>query len=409
MKKKATDKKNPILLQLPHKPLPQYKIFRMLKKRTKPDLDFKGSSIYGSMCTQAPKIALKTFFKYNQVNLGDPGLFIGSNTLEQEAIQLLGHLLHGESCKGAFVTGGTEANILAVQCALNQYLSQFLSTNKPHRSQLKLIVPQSAHFSFQKAAMLTGVQLVKIPLNSEYQMDLTYLKQQIDEQTFCIVGVAGTTGLGVIDPIQRLNAIATEKNIHLHIDAAFGGFVIPFMDSLFKEKNCFDFQLKGVQSITIDPHKMGRGVTPGGVILYRNEKIAGYSATPVSYLAGGETCQFTLVGTRSGGAVLACYASMLNEGLRGYRKQVEKAMKLTQYLADKIKKMKSYKLVIEPTINVVGITPLFCTASDLGKRLREKGVAVSVFDHYIRIVMMPHITQKKIDKLHQMLKEIAHD
>lgn len=399
-------KKNPIDDQALDKGFSPLTINRYLKKKTEIDFRFKNSTILGSMCTSAPKIALKTFLRYQNVNLGDPGLFPGSAQLEKETITLLGKMLHNNQATGVFVTGGTEANILAIKTALLAFLDRFPKEKCPHREDLKFLVPLSAHFSFDKAATLLGVKIEKIPLDENYRIDLTSLEKTIDDKTFAIVGVAGTTGLGVIDPIAKMSQIALQKKIPLHVDAAFGGFVIPFLSSLFQEDYPFDFALDGVNSITIDPHKMGRGVTPGGVILYRDEKWAKYSYTTVNYLAGGKTTQLTMVGTRSGSAVIACYASFLSLGQRGYQKIVQKAIKTTDFLVSQLKTMKDYRLVTQPTINIVGIRSFTKSAPELASHLRKKGLAVACFEDYIRVVIMPHINKKGIRYFCKILKKI---
>lgn len=411
MNRKATVKATQTGLTPGRNSIPQrgqgrFSILNRLRTATRSDLNFTDGSILGSMCTRPPSIALQAFKHYHDVNLGDPGLFPGTLELEQQAISMLGELLQGPESCGVYVTGGTEANILAVKTALLKYLSRFKSDEIPDRRKLKLIVPQSAHFSFDKAAELTGVQLVKLPLDREFRMDLQALKNEADEHCFAIVAVAGTTAYGAIDPINEISELARERGIYLHVDAAFGGFVIPFMNEDFRKNHPFDFSLPGVCSITIDPHKMGRGVTPGGAILYRDRETAESTSTRVTYLAGGETRHLTLVGTRSGAAVLACYASMLHHGREGYRQNVTSCLKVTELLCNQIEKMKGYSLVTRPLINVVGIVPRFCTPAELGNRLRDRGIAVSVFDQAIRVVMMPHVTPGKIKRLCRILKEI---
>ena len=75
----------------------------------------------------------------------------------------------------------------------------------------------------------------------------------IDKNTICLVGIAGHTEYGMIDPIEALAKIVYQHDIFLHIDAAFGGMVIPFLEKPIP----FDFALPGVTTIAVDPHKMG--------------------------------------------------------------------------------------------------------------------------------------------------------
>ena len=78
------------------------------------------------MCTKPHPIAQKAYQLYLSSNLGDPGLFPGSVQLEKEVINQLATLLHGKNCVGSIVSGGTEANLLALLAARN--MAQYQST-----------------------------------------------------------------------------------------------------------------------------------------------------------------------------------------------------------------------------------------------------------------------------------------
>lgn len=394
--------------KFPQKKISSFRVARVIKKETNKDLGFKKGEIFGSMCTTPPSFAKKILSKYVDVNLGDPGLFQGSSEIEESAIKIVSNLLHGPNGVGTFVTGGTEANIIAIQCALLNFLHSFIDKGltPPQRAELELLVPESAHFSFNKAATLLGVKLKKIGLNSSYQVDTSKLEEAITANTFAIVAIAGTTGLGTIDDIKTISEIAKKHNLFLHIDAAFGGFVIPFMEEQFKSDNQFDFSLDGVSSITVDPHKMGQGVTPGGIILFKDKELTNHLRIDVDYLSGGKTSQLTIVGTRNGGAVLACYSSLLNLGYDGYKKIVKRVFDVRDYFLKELSRLSSYKLVANPTINVVGIYSTKIATNKLAKLLREKNIAVSTFSNFIRIVIMPQIKKRHIKAFVKQLKEI---
>ena len=119
----------------------------------------------------------------------------------------------------------------------------------------EIIVPKSAHFSFKKAADMLCLKLNEAELDSSYRIDIKSVEELISKNTVAIVGVAGTTELGKIDPIEDLSNICLDNNIYLHVDAAFGGYSIPFLNEIGYELPKFDFGLRGVCSITIDPHR----------------------------------------------------------------------------------------------------------------------------------------------------------
>jgi tyrosine decarboxylase/aspartate 1-decarboxylase len=99
---------------------------------------------------------------------------------------------------------------------------------------------------------LLKIDLVKVPSNESYKIDPKWVKERINKNTVAIVGSAGSAELGIVDPIDKLSDIAVNNGIYLHVDGAFGGLVIPFLNELGLESLKFDFSLEGVQSITVD-------------------------------------------------------------------------------------------------------------------------------------------------------------
>lgn len=236
-------------------------VLKELESKLSKDLTYNSGKILGSMCTRPHPLVRRIYVRYLDRNLGDSGLFPAFTELERETTQMLGILLSNPRASGCIVTGGTEANTLALWAA----------RKNAKKKKGEVIVPISAHYSFDKAADLLGLKIVKVELNSKFQVDAEGVEKAINPNTIAIVGVAGTTGLGVVDPISKLSNIAAERGLYLHIDAAFGGFVLPFLKELGFDVPSFDFALPSVSSITIDPHKMGLAPIPSGGILFREE------------------------------------------------------------------------------------------------------------------------------------------
>jgi tyrosine decarboxylase/aspartate 1-decarboxylase len=370
---------------------------RMLRAALKDDRTFGNGRIIGSMCTAPHPFAARVFSRYLGNNVGDPGLFPGSIALEAEAIRSLGALLSLPDAHGYVVTGGTEANILALWAARE-------SAGGRGR---EVLVSEAAHFSFDKAARMLELELVKLPLRPDHTVDTAAARKRLSARTIALVGIAGTTDLGVIDPIEELSRLAVEKGIYLHVDAALGGFVIPFARELGRKVNAFDFSLPGVQSVTIDPHKMGMAPIPAGGILFRSGELSELVRIKVPYLSGGETALATIVGTRSGASVLAVWALLEHLGRRGYRAVVARAYELTDYLAAEVRKISGLTLAAEPVINVVGIAATDIPCDQLAARLREKGWAVSLFPDHLRVVLMPHLRLKHIRRLVADLRAVV--
>jgi len=382
--------------RIPKKGLPQNTIIQELETRLERDLNYSSGKILCSMCTNPHSFAKQIYRKYLEKNLGDPSLFPASTKLEQETISMLGSLLSNSQASGNIVSGGTEANIIALWAA----------RNLAKKENGEVVVPVSAHYSFEKASDLLNLKLIKIKLNNYYQIDLKAAEKAITPKTVAIVGMAGSTGLGVVDPIRELSGIASANNIYLHVDAAFGGFVLPFLKELGYKPLDFDFSLPSVCSITIDPHKMGLAPIPAGGILFRDAKMSEAVSMKVPYLPGGETEHSTVLGTRSGASAVAVWALLKHLGRAGYASVVERCLRLTWKLVEGIQQLDGLDIVTEPTMNVVGVKSDRMDIRLIFQELRKRGWAVSLFPDYLRIVIMPHTKPPHIKRFLEDLQKI---
>lgn len=381
------------------KSLPERRLLQELKSRLQSDFGYGSGRIIGSMCTSPHSLARRVYSCYLEKNLGDSGLFPATAEIERETVRMLGELLSNPQASGHIVTGGTEANILALWAA----------RKLAKQTKCEVLAPVSAHCSFDKAADLLGLKLVKVRLNDRFQVDVEAVRRAINPRTIAVVGVAGTTALGAVDPISKLSELALERGLWFHVDAAFGGFVLPFLKDLGYEVPNFDFAVPGVCSITVDPHKMGLGAIPAGGLLFRNEQLRKKVSWDITYLSGGESEQATLVGTRSGASALATWAVMKHLGRDGYRRIVRNCMRLTWKLAVEISKINGLNTVTEPVMNVVGLKSDKFDIRKIAGELRLRKWAVALFPRHIRIVVMPHVKQQHVEKLLQDLKSIVNE
>jgi len=388
------------LNELQERGLSKNAVLRELRRRLEKDFTYDSGRIMGSMCAYPHSFSRQVYARFLEKNLGDPGLFPATAEIEQEAVQMLGSLLSHPKAVGHIVSGGTEANILAMWAARN------LGNN----DRREIVAPESVHLSFEKAADLLNLRLVKVKLDDHFRMDLEDAESKISKRTCALVAVAGTTGLGVIDPIAELSQMALTHNVALHVDAAFGGFVLPFLNELGFSVPDFDFKLSGVCSITADPHKMGLAPVPAGGILFRDAVMMKAVGKRVSYLAGGETEQTTLLGTRPGAASLAVWALLKHMGREGYIKILKRCMTLTFKLARGIEEIEGLSLVTRPTLNIVGIRSEDISIHALAQELRKRGWAIALFPDYIRVVVMPHIRafhiQVFLEDLNEAVKKL---
>lgn len=361
-------------------------ILAILKKAYQEDLHFSEGKILSSMYTRPHRLAVKAHRMFLEANLGNPEIYPGTKKLERKVIKKLLKILHGKNLYGCIVSGGTEANITAL------WLAKKLTRNR------KVIIPKSAHLSFFKACDLLSLEPLLIELDKNYRMDISRVEEVLSNpKDICaVVGIAGTTELGVIDPIEELSKICFDNNVFLHIDAAFGGFVIPFLKELYPNRRIpeFDFRLPGVCSIVVDPHKMGLATIPSGALLLRRLKYLKLISRSAPYLTGS---QVGIIGTRCSASIPATYAVMQFLWKDGYRKIVKKCIDATEYLVKRVEEL-GLKLVMKPVMNIVGIK--LTSPRAVIKKLDQKGwkLSLSANPPALRIVVMPHVTKRIIDK-----------
>ncbi len=365
----------------------------LLQEKKRKDLAYE--KILSSMCTYPHEIAAYAYKMFLESNLGDSGLFRGTKEMEDEVIRMIGALLGNEKAFGYVSTGGTESNIQAIRAIRNRKRKEGLS-------EMNIIVPETAHFSFDKIADILCIEVRKAALDEQLRVDVNSVESLIDDKTIGMVGIAGTTEFGQIDPIKELSVIAKEKGIFLLVDAAFGGFVIPFLEERYE----FDFSLEGVSSISIDPHKMGMSTIPAGCILFREESYLDELAVPTPYLT--TKGQFSLIGTRSGASAAATYAVLKYLGREGLKEIVSECMKLTRMLVSGAKAI-GVSPVIEPVMNVVTLSFPAAEVERVANALEERGWRVSItrVPKALRLVIMPHVKEETVKLFLEDLAEVV--
>ncbi|MES3160455.1 MAG: tyrosine decarboxylase MfnA [Halorubrum sp.] len=329
--------------------------------------------VLSSMCTEPHPSAREAAERFLATNPGDPATYETVAALEARAVELLATVTDHPTptdAPGYVASGGTEANLQAVRAARNRHPA----------SDVNVVAPESAHFSFHKAAEVLDVDLRTVPLDDEYRADVPAVAAAVDDATALVVGVAGTTEYGRVDPIPALARVAHEAGALLHVDAAWGGFYLPFTD------RDWSFADAAVDTLSIDPHKCGRAVVPAGGLVARDPATMDALAVETPYL---ETrSQATLNGTRSGAGVAGAVAAMEALWPDGYRDDFERAAANADWLAAELAD-RGYH-VVDPELPIVAVDlpdPTFEDLRTAGWKLSRTGAGEA------RIVCMPHVTR----------------
>lgn len=268
--------------------------------------------------------------------------------------QLIGY---GPESFGVLASGGSEANLIALKCARDRVDKNLVTRGvRTAPGDLVIYASEQCHFSLEKSADILGLgreALRKIPTDEGFHIKTGALKEAIAADRAsgripcCIVGVAGATSTGVIDPLPELAKIARENNCWFHADAAYGGALA------FSERH--RGKLAGIEladSITFDPHKWMFVPFACGATLVRDGGRAlrdAFDITP-EYLSedrGGADVEFDFfrygqMGTRRFNS-LKLWMALKYMGVRGYAQTVEQHIDLTNYLAGKLDQLPDFQ------------------------------------------------------------------
>ncbi|MBC8032453.1 MAG: aminotransferase class V-fold PLP-dependent enzyme [Pyrinomonadaceae bacterium] len=283
-----------------------------------------------------------------------------SALIEARVIRWLCELVgYDDTSFGTLASGGTEANLIALKCARDH--AHAAATERGLRSapgDLTVYASEQAHFSIERSLDILGLgrtSLRKIETDDGFHIRPDALRKQIESDRdagcvpCCVVGIAGTTSTGVVDPLPELAEIARENNCWYHVDAAYGGTMA------FSEKH--GHKLLGIalaDSITFDPHKwMFVPFACGAVLVREGGRVLrdAFDITP-EYLdedRGGADVEFDFfrygqLGTRRFNS-LKLWMAMKFMGRKGYASVVERQIELTEYLASRIDQLTDFKTV----------------------------------------------------------------
>jgi putative pyridoxal-dependent aspartate 1-decarboxylase len=282
------------------------------------------------------------------------------------------HVQNVDTCLGLFTNGGTTANITALWVARNRCLPPvdnfsgvepdgMPAAMKAHGlERLVVLVSERGHFSLKKAGGILGLgnkNVISVKVNENQQIDMTELTRQIqtlssqkDTRIAAVVGIAGATETGSIDPLPRMAQLCRAHDIHFHVDAAWGGPV------MLSEK--YAGLLEGIReadSVTIDCHKQFYMPMSAGMVYFKDpgalDRIV-YHAGYVNRKGSVDLGIKTLEGSREASSLILDSALKIM-GSRGYALMIEHGIETARLFAQKIKARHRFQLVTEPVLNIL--------------------------------------------------------
>lgn len=274
-----------------------------------------------------PSKNLSTYTSYNSLwnrilsvgalnkNLVDRGAYAGMHSKESAIVDFIKERV-GLSSEGVgIITSGSSEAILA---GLAFHLCNF-RRNNPDCASPNLVVSELSHNVFVKFAVLFGVELRTVKVQPDGTIDLGQLELKISAETFCVVAILGTTETGTVDDLKAVSRIAAARRVPLHIDAAIGGGVLPFVEAAPP----WNFTQLELASLNISLGKYFNGVPGVGILLLKDASVIPDTYQyEMDYLAGGRTGDRGLLCTRSSFHVHHLHRHISRLGTEGYRKYI---------------------------------------------------------------------------------------
>ncbi|KAL0698771.1 hypothetical protein Bca4012_054893 [Brassica carinata] len=304
----------------------------------------------------------------------------------------------GEQICGNMTSGGTESIVLAVKSS-QDYMKHKKGINRP-----EMIIPESGHSAYDKAAQYFNIKLWRVPVGKDFRADVKAMRRHINRNTILIVGSVPGFPHGIIDPIEELGQLALSYGICFHVDLCLGGFVLPFARKLGYQIPAFDFSVPGVTSISVDVHKYGLAPKGTSTVLYRNHEIRKFSVyylfiydfylTSVFFLpakksapastkqhqfvavtewSGGLYVSPTIAGSRPGSLVAGAWAAMMSLGEEGYLENTSKIMEASKRLEEGVRGIQELFVVGKPDMTIVAFGSKVLDIFEVNDIMSSKG------------------------------------
>lgn len=301
--------------------------------------------------------------------------------MERQVLGMMHHLVYGEGdgfykkwmhsanhSLGAFCSGGTIANITALWIARNRLLKAdgdfkgiareglFKAMKHYGYDGLAILVSERGHYSLGKAADVLGIgreSLIAIKTDADNKIDTVLLAEKMAElsanniRVLAIVGVAGTTETGNVDPLHQLADLAEQHQCHFHVDAAWGGATLL--------SNKYRHLLAGIEradSVTIDAHKQMYVPMGAGMVVFKHPSAAHAIEHHAEYIlrkGSKDLGSQTLEGSRPGMAMLV-HACLQVIGRDGYEILINRSLEKARYFATLIDHNIDFELITEPEL-----------------------------------------------------------
>ncbi|MDQ6817990.1 MAG: glutamate decarboxylase [Actinomycetota bacterium] len=339
--------------------------------------------------TWMPSTAAQLMVETADKNMIDKDEYPQTAEIESRCVDMIARLWNcpdqGQAT-GCSTTGSSEAAMLAGLALKWRWRERMRGAGKP-ADHPNLVMGTNVQVCWEKFCRYWDVEPRLVPMEGDrFHLDAEEAVAQCDESTIGVVTILGSTFDGSYEPVAEIAAAldGLERegglDVPLHVDAASGGFVAPFLQPEVK----WDFRIDRVQSINASGHKYGL-VYPGvGWAIWRSaEALPRDLIFDVNYL-GGHMPTFALNFSRPGSQVIAQYLMFTSLGISGYRRAMQGAQTVAKHLSHGIAEIGPYSLISDGSELPVFAFALdkrehHYTVFDVSDRLRQRGWLVPAY------------------------------
>jgi glutamate/tyrosine decarboxylase-like PLP-dependent enzyme len=313
----------------------------------------------------------------------------GLARIERELRSMIGDVLHVPEAGAVTLTsGGTESNFLAMKAA------RALGRRRGIEHQ-NVVVPATAHPSFDKAGDELGVEVRRAPVTPEHRADPAAMAAAADAGTIMLVASAPCYPQGVVDPIAGVADVAAARDVWMHVDACVGGFLVPFLIELGEPLPEFRFDIAGVWSVSADLHKFGYTLHGMSTLTVRRGELQALHAyhLPEPGWRYRDYSRTGFTGSRPAGSIASAWATLQLLGRDGYLDIADGVRRSARAVRDGVEAIDGLWMLAPPEagIVVIGTDPgLDPEAIAAGMAARGWDLSTGETPPTIHIMMDPH-------------------
>src|SRR6476661_977976 len=323
---------------------------------------------------------------------------------EGEVVAITGGLVHLEPGGGGSMTsGGTESILMSMLVNRERALARGVA--RP-----QIVVPESAHPAYAKAAHYFGMDLVRVPLDAAFRADVAAVRDAIGPDTAVVVASAFNYPYGVMDPVADIAAIAAERGIGCHVDACIGGFVLPFMEALGRDVPPWDFRVEGVTEMSADVHKYGFAPKGASVVLHRDADWFGHQFFVFSEWGSGLYGSPGAAGAKRAAPIATAWTVLHALGQEGYVEIMRGLLDTTDRVRACIDGLDGVELVGDPIGPVLAMRSDTIDLYGVGDVLDDRGWHVNrnVEPKGLHVMLSPAHASVVDDLVRDLADAVAH-